>query len=296
MWIDYLDNYSKFLKTERKFAKNSLEAYLRDINKLKDYASERSIKASEINTEDIRGFLSNIQKENISVSTQSRLLSSIKAFFRYLILEDIIEEDPSELIEAPKKERKLPDTLSVEEIELILNSIDTQTPQGQRNRTIIEILYSCGIRVSELVDLKINDIYFNQGYIKVRGKGDKERLVPIGEKAVDETRRYLFEYRNYQKVDPESKPFLFLNRRGKKLSRVMIFNIVKAACLGAQINKNISPHTFRHSFATHLLDRGADLQAIQEMLGHESITTTEIYAHMNTDYLKQVIKDFHPRA
>jgi integrase/recombinase XerD len=296
MWEELLENYYRFLKSERNFSSNSLDAYIRDINKLRDFAKERSILAPELKTKDIRIFLTEKKKENISPATQSRLLSSIKAFFRYLILEDIVDEDPSEMIEAPKRERKLPDTLTVAEIEAIIAAIDVNEEQGQRNQTIIEILYSCGMRVSELIDLKINDIYFDQQYIKIRGKGDKERLVPIGEKAIDATRLYLHEYRNKMKVDSESLPYLFLNRRGKKLSRVMIFNIVKKACLEAQLEKNISPHTFRHSFATHLLDRGADLQAIQEMLGHESITTTEIYAHMNTDYLKQIIKDFHPRA
>jgi integrase/recombinase XerD len=232
----------------------------------------------------------------MSAHSQARIISGIKSFYKYLLLENILNHNPTELIEAPKLGRKLPDTLSLEEINKIIEAIDLSTPEGQRNKAILETLYSCGLRVSELVNLKISNLYFNDEFIKVVGKGDKERLVPIGSVAIKQINIYKNEIRSNLAVKKEHEDVLFLNRRGSKLSRVMVFTIIKQLAFKIGLKKHISPHTFRHSFATHLIEGGADLRAVQEMLGHESITTTEIYTHLDRDYLRQAIIQFHPRS
>ena len=232
----------------------------------------------------------------MSAFSQARIISGIKSFYKYLLFEGEIKEDPSQLIEAPKLGRKLPDTLDINEIDRLLESIDHSTPEGTRNRAILETLYSCGLRVSELITLRLSHLYMEAGYVRVIGKGDKERLVPIGREAIKYINIYKDEVRNHITIKPGNEDYVFLNRRGAKLTRVMIFTIIKNLAKTAGIRKNISPHTFRHSFATHLIEGGADLRAVQEMLGHESITTTEIYTHLDRSYLQQVIKEFHPRS
>jgi integrase/recombinase XerD len=227
-------------------------------------------------------------------SSQARIVSGLNSFYRYCIQEEISKKDPTALLEAPKLAKHLPDTLSVDEIEKIIHSIDVSAPEGTRNKAIIETLYSCGLRVSELVNLKLSCLYFEAGYLRIIGKGNKERLVPVGSSAIKNMRLYLENIRNHIKIAPGNEDIVFLNRRGKKLSRVMIFMIIKELAKKASVTKNISPHTFRHSFATHLVEGGADLRAVQEMLGHESITTTEIYTHLDREYLRDTLQQFHP--
>jgi len=250
----------------------------------------------KVTMEDIQGFLKYITELGLGARTQARILSGLKAFYKFLILENEIQVDPTELIESPKLGRKLPDVLSIEEIDTILNGIDRSTPEGERNRAMLEVLYSCGLRVSELITLQISNIYFAEGFIRITGKGDKERLVPIGGQAIKHLNLYLNQVRVHQPIQAEFTDFAFLNRRGKGLTRVMIFTIIKNLVTAVGIDKTVSPHTFRHSFATHLVEGGADLRAVQEMLGHESITTTEIYTHLDRSYLKQTILDYHPRS
>jgi integrase/recombinase XerD len=250
-----------------------------------------------LKTTEIQHFLEYLNKEiGLTSYSQARVLSGLKAFFKYLAYEEIIDEDPTQLLEGPKLGRKLPDTLNVNEIEQILGAIDMSTDEGMRNRAILETLYSSGLRVSELVDLKMSNVYFDIGFLRIIGKGNKERLIPVGRDALKYIRIYMEEIRCHLNIVKGHENFVFLNRRGTKLSRVMIFTIIKNLVLRAGIHKKVSPHTFRHSFATHLIEGGADLRAVQEMLGHESITTTEIYTHLDRDYLKQVIKEFHPRG
>jgi integrase/recombinase XerD len=237
-----------------------------------------------------------VNNKGISPRTQARIISGIKSFYKYLLIEEKIDRDPTALLETPKVGRKLPEILSVEEIDTIINAVDTKKPEGQRNKAILETLYSCGLRVSELIDLKISNLFFESGFVKIEGKGSKERLVPISTKAIKEINLYLSEYRRNLKVHTDHEDILFLNRRGKKLSRVMIFTIIKNITKKLGFEKNISPHTFRHSFATHLIDGGANLRAVQEMLGHESIITTEIYTHLDKEYLKNTIIQYHPRS
>lgn len=296
-WQIYIEQFKNYLKLERGFAENSLEAYLRDVVKFREYAQSQEWTSPEkITHHQIQDFLVYLNELGIAEASQARVLSGIKAFYKFLFLENIIQQDPSYLIEAPKLARKLPDTLSYEEIEKLLAAIDLSTPEGTRNRAILEVLYSCGLRVSELTELTLSQLYFDIGFLKVIGKGNKERFVPIGKDAIKYTKMYLEHIRNHLDIPRGYENYVFLNRRGKNLSRVFIFMIIKELAQKISLNKNISPHTFRHSFATHLLEGGADLRAIQEMLGHESITTTEIYTHLDKDYLRQTIQQFHPRS
>tara|TARA_Y100001936_G_scaffold160643_1_gene156948 strand:+ start:4542 stop:5441 length:900 start_codon:yes stop_codon:yes gene_type:complete len=299
MWEYEIIEYQNHLKLERSLSDNSIEAYLNDIKKLTDFLKLRgndSLKYSEVDTDIINDFIEYLYKLGISSYTQARIISGIKSFFNYLVYEEKILANPTELIESPKLNKKLPDTLNINEIDKILNSIDLSTYEGTRNRAIIETLYSCGLRVSELINITIQNLYLDVGFIKVIGKGSKERLVPIGSSAIKHINIYLKNYRKSFKAISGNEGFLFLNRRGKKLSRNMIFIIVKQLSIKNNIEKNISPHTFRHSFATHLIEGGADLRAVQDMLGHESITTTEIYTHLNKEYLREVVKKYHPRS
>jgi len=297
MWQSYIKHFKNYLRLERSFSDNSVQAYIRDTEKLAEYLELAAINLSpvDIKEEHLLAFLKYLSELGLSAHTQARMLSGIKAFYKYLILENEISEDPTELIEAPRLPRKLPDVLSYEEIERILLAIDHSTPEGTRNRAIIEVLYSSGLRVSELVGLQLTFCYFDIGFIRILGKGDKVRLVPIGNEAIKYTQLYLDHVRTEMEVKKESEDIVFLNRRGGQLSRVMVFLIIKDAAEKAGISKNVSPHTFRHSFATHLIEGGASLRAVQEMLGHESITTTEIYTHLDRDYLRQIITEFHPR-
>ena len=299
MWEYEIIEYQNHLKLERSLSNNSIEAYLNDIKKLTDFLKSRgndSLKYSEVDIDVINDFIEYLYKLGISSYTQARIISGIKSFFNYLVYEEKILANPTELIESPKLNKKLPDTLNINEIDKILNSIDLSTYEGTRNRAIIETLYSCGLRVSELINITIQNLYLDVGFIKVIGKGSKERLVPIGSSAIKHINVYLKNYRKSFKVIDGNEGFLFLNRRCKKLSRNMIFIIVKQLSIKNNIEKNISPHTFRHSFATHLIEGGADLRAVQDMLGHESITTTEIYTHLNKEYLREVVKKYHPRS
>ena len=274
-----------------------MDAYIRDVQKLEEYANMEGISGvKEITMENVQTFIKYIAELGLSPRSQARLLSGIKAFYKYLLLENEISADPTELIESPKLGRKLPDTLSIEEVDALIHAVDLSKPEGERNKTMLEVLYSCGLRVSELINLKISNIYFNDGFIRITGKGDKERLVPIGKQAIKCLDIYLNQVRNHQSIQTGCEDFAFLNRRGKPLSRVMIFTIIKNLAEKISLQKTISPHTFRHSFATHLIEGGADLRAVQEMLGHESITTTEIYTHLDRSFLKQTILDYHPRS
>ena len=294
-WEKSIKDFKSYLQIERSLSSNSIDAYIRDVNKLADYSKQINQKIASIDTNHIRLFLKEIESIGVSARTQSRIISGIKAFYKFLIIEDYIKKNPVELIESPKIGSKIPETLSLFEINKLINSIDLSSKHGERNRTIIETIYSCGLRVSELVNLKISNIDFKEGYLKVIGKGNKERLIPIGGTALKYLKIYLEEIRIHQNIFKGNEDILFLNNRGKKLSRVMIFIILKKLAENSDIRKNISPHTLRHSFATHLIEGGANLRAVQEMLGHESITTTEIYTHLNKEYLRSNIIDFHPR-
>jgi len=295
-WQNALKDYKHYLKIERGLSKNSITNYEYDINKLIDYLETNNITVSPINisNEVIQPFIYDVSK-NVNPRSQSRLISGLRSFFSYLVFEDYRTTNPLDLIESPKIGRKLPDTLSIEEIDSLINAIDLSKPEGQRNKAILETLYSCGLRVSELTNLKISDLFFEEGFIKVTGKGDKQRFVPIGPSTQKYITIYVKEIRSHITISPLYKDTLFLNRRGKQLTRAMIFTIIKQLAEKIGLNKNISPHTFRHSFATHLLENGADLRAIQLMLGHESITTTEIYMHVDRSHLKEVLTKYHPR-
>ncbi|MFN8357258.1 MAG: site-specific tyrosine recombinase XerD [Spirosomataceae bacterium] len=297
MWQSYLKNFKSYLQLERSLSANSLEAYLHDVRKLQEYLeiSGYDVAPNEVKDQHLFNFLYYIGELGMSATSQARILSGLKAFFKYLLLENIIQTDPSALIESPQTGRKLPDTLSFMEIEQLLAAIDLSTPEGTRNRAMLEVLYGCGLRVSELVGLKLTELYTDIGFIRVIGKGDKVRLVPIGRDAVKYTTLYLEHVRSQLTPKKEAENIVFLNRRGGALSRVMVFLIIKELAEQVGLQKSISPHTFRHSFATHLIEGGADLRAVQEMLGHESITTTEIYTHLDRDYLKQVMTQYHPR-
>ena len=295
-WKNYINGFRSYLILERSLSENSVEAYIRDVNKLVDYLSINGIKKSpkELTSKDISTFIQWIVKFGISANSQARLLSGIKAFYKYLILEEIIDKDPTLLIEGPKKGLKLPETLSTDEIDNLIKSIDLSHPQGQRNKAIIETLYGCGLRVSELINLKITNWYRKDGFIKVVGKGNKERLVPIGKVTEGILKIYVDQIRVHQKINKGCEDFVFLNRRGNQLSRVMIFTIIKNLAEKTGLKKTISPHTFRHSFATELIKRGANLRAVQEMLGHESISTTQIYTHIDREFLRESIITHHP--
>jgi len=295
-WESSILGFKSYLTIERSLSANSVDAYIRDVKKLETFAKKQKISELNINNSDLSDFVSNISKEGISARSQSRIISGIKAFYKYLIMEDYITADPTQLLESPKIGLKLPDTLSIEEIDKLIAAIDLSTEQGERNRSMLEILYSCGLRVTELITLKLSNVSFVEGFIKVIGKGDKERLAPIGKIALKYLNIYIGEVRNHQNIQKGHEDIIFLNRRGKQLTRVMIFTIIKQLAEKIGLKKKISPHTFRHSFATHLIQGGADLRAVQEMLGHESITTTEIYTHLDKEYLREAIIQFHPRA
>lgn len=296
MWEAYKKGFKHWLQLEQSLSKNSVDAYLRDIDKLSQYFSiKQEPKTPEtVELEDLQNFLAWLNELGMTPNSQARTVSGIKSFFRYCQLEQLVHNDKTALLEAPKTSRKLPDFLSFDEIESMLNAIDLSTPDGTRNRAILETMYSCGLRVSEVVDLKISGLFLDAGFIRVIGKGNKERLVPIGNAAVKYIKIYKDQIRVHLSVQKGFEDHLFLNKFGKHLSRVMIFYIIKATASKAGIQKTISPHTFRHSFATHLVEGGADLRAVQEMLGHESITTTEIYTHLDRDYLRATLQQFHP--
>ena len=297
-WENTIIQFKNFLKLEKSLSENSITAYETDIRKLVTYLdiNKQNIYPTQVSFKNLKNFLEWINGFGLNARSQARIISGLKAFFKFLLLEDLIETDPSGLLESPKLGRKLPEVLSLEEIDRIISAIDLSLPEGQRNKAIIETLYSCGMRVSELINLKISNLYFKDGFVRITGKGNKERLVPIGNKAIKEIRLYFQDRNLLSGIDKTGENIVFLNRRGKQLSRVMIFTIVKQLAEKAEIKKNISPHTFRHSFATHLIEGGADLRAVQEMLGHESIITTEIYTHLDREYLRDAIIQFHPRA
>ncbi|MCU0420339.1 MAG: site-specific tyrosine recombinase XerD [Cyclobacteriaceae bacterium] len=297
-WEVYIRQFKTYLKLERSLSDNSIEAYVRDVEKLRGYMESTHPRVSPMKTQvrHLQAFVMFVSEMGLSPGSQARIISGIKAFFQYLVFDEVIEQDPTELLEAPKLGRKLPDTLDVTEIDALLAAIDLSHPDGARNRAMLETLYSSGLRVSELVNLKLDNIYEDIGFLRVVGKGNKERLVPIGREALKYLLIYVREVRVHVPVKPESQSFVFLNKRGGRLSRVMVFLIIKTLAQKTGLKKTIGPHTFRHSFATHLIEGGADLRAVQEMLGHASITTTEIYTHLDRDYLKQVVKEFHPRS
>jgi len=296
MWEPYKKGYKAWLQLEKSLSGNSIEAYLRDIDKLTQYLQATgSLKTPDaVELKDLRHFLQWIAGLGLNAASQARILSGIRSFFKYCLIEQIVRADPTTLLESPKLKRALPDVLSFDEIESIIGAIDLSKQEGGRNKAILETMYSCGLRVSEVVNLRISCLYLDVGYIRVIGKGDKERLVPIGQSAAKYIRIYQHEIRPRIPVKPANEDILFLNRRGTKLSRVMIFLMLKDLAAQTGIAKNISPHTFRHSFATHLVEGGADLRAVQEMLGHESITTTEIYTHLDREYLRETLHRYHP--
>ena len=297
LWNPYKLQFKQYLQLERSLSKNSIEAYLDDLNKLEQYAQSflknKSPLAIELNH--LQGFVKWISELNFSATTQARIISGIKTFYKFLLMENELKQSPAELLEAPRTIRKLPVFLTIQEIDKMVSQIDRSTAEGERNITLLETLYSCGLRVSELVNLKISDLHLEEDFIKATGKGDKERLVPIGKSAKKLIKNYINKVRVHLPIKKEAGDFIFLNRRGGKLSRVMVFYIIKDLADKAGIKKVLSPHTFRHSFATHLVEGGADLRAVQEMLGHQSITTTEIYTHLDRQYLRDNILSYHPR-
>jgi len=295
-WETSIKGFKSYLQIERSLSDNSVQAYIRDVKKFANYAIPIELSELKVTRLDISNFLAQINQEDISARSQARIISGIKAFYKYLIMEDYLKINPTELIESPKIGLKLPDTLSLIEIDKLIAAVDLSNKQGERNRAILETLYSCGLRVSELVNLQLSNIHFKEGYLKVTGKGDKERLAPIGGRAIKYLTIYINEVRNHQNIKKGNEDFVFLNNRGAKLTRVMIFLIIQKLTERIGLKKKISPHTFRHSFATHLIEGGADLRAVQEMLGHESITTTEIYTHLDNEYLRSNIIQFHPRS
>jgi len=297
-WDIYIQEYENYLKLERSLSENSVDAYVRDIVKLKQFLDlrEKDLNPLQVTIVELQDMVEWINEVGMSAFSQARIISGLKSFYKFLVYEGELDSDPTVLLEAPKLGRKLPDTLSVEEIDQILEAIDHSTPEGTRNRAMLETLYSSGLRVSELIGLKVSNIHFDVGFLRVFGKGSKERLVPIGKTALKHINIYRDEVRVHLDIKPGHESFLFLNRRGRQLTRQMVFTFLKDLVAKAGIRKTISPHTFRHSFATHLIEGGADLRAVQEMLGHESITTTEIYTHLDRDYLRQVIQEFHPRS
>ena len=295
-WETSIKGFKSYLQIERSLSDNSVQAYIRDIKKFASYAIPLNLNELKITRENISDFLAELKDNNISARSQARIISGIKAYYKYLIMEDYIKFNPTELIESPRIGLKLPDTLSLIEIDKLIAAVDLSNSQGERNRAILETLYSCGLRVSELINLQLSNIHFKEGYLKVIGKGDKERLAPIGGRALHYLKIYINEVRNHQSIKKGHDDFVFLNNRGAKLTRVMIFLIIQKLSEIIGLKKKISPHTFRHSFATHLIEGGADLRAVQEMLGHESITTTEIYTHLDKDYLRSNIIQFHPRS
>ncbi|MEI2272287.1 site-specific tyrosine recombinase XerD [Sphingobacterium sp. ML3W] len=295
-WQVIKKEFEQFLKFERGLSINSIEAYLNDVSKFQIYCEDNGLVLNKVVRKDIQDFLHWLQEFNISPFTQSRLISGLKTFFSFLIIEHELDNNPTELLQAPRLARKLPSVLSIHEIDQLIAAIDLSSTEGQRNKTIIEVLYGCGLRVSELVNLKISNLFLDVEFIKVEGKGSKERLIPIGQQAIKHLRLYLDSIRPHIKIKNGNEDIVFLNRRGSALSRVMIFLIIKELAQKIGLQKIISPHTFRHSFASHLVEGGADLRAVQDMLGHESITTTEIYTHIDRDYLHSIITQYHPRS
>lgn len=297
-WDTYINQFKNYLKLERSLSENSIEAYVHDIVKLKQFVDLSNLEVGPLNIKatDLQNFLEYINELGMTAHSQARVLSGVKAFYKYLMFDELIDNDPTALIEGPKLGRKLPDTLSYHEIEQLFDAIDHSTPEGQRNRAMLEVLYSSGLRVSELTDLRLTNIYTDIGFLRIIGKGNKERLVPVGRDALKYLKIYIDDVRVHLNIASGHENYAFLNRRGKKLTRVMVFTIIKNLVKKIGMKKTVSPHTFRHSFATHLIEGGADLRAVQEMLGHESITTTEIYTHLDRDYLRQVIQEFHPRS
>ena len=294
-WGTAIKGFQAHLKLEKGLSSNSIAAYVRDIEKLEQYAVIAGLKPDLITLGNLRQFITWVSELGMMPSSQARVLSGVKSFYKYLLLEDVIKNDPAELLESPKKQRKLPVTLSYNDIEKLLAAIDLSKPEGPRNKAIIEVLYSCGLRVSELTELKLSNLYLDIEFIKALGKGTKERLVPIGREAINALKIWIEQVRVHVPVKKGEEDLVFLNRRGSRLTRVYIYMLIKQLAELAGIKKAISPHTLRHSFATHLVEGGADLRAVQEMLGHESITTTEIYTHLDREYLKEVITSFHPR-
>ena len=297
-WDVYIQEYENYLKLERSLSANSVDAYVRDIVKLKQFLElrEKDLNPLQVTLQELQDMVEWINELGMSAFSQARIISGLKSFYKFLIYEGEMDVDPTTLLEAPKLGRKLPDTLSIQEIDQILEAIDHSTPEGTRNRAMLKTLYSSGLRVSELIGLKTSNVHFEVGFLRVTGKGNKERLVPIGRTALKHINIYREEVRVHLDIKQGHEAFLFLNRRGRQLTRQMVFTFLKDLVVKAGIKKTISPHTFRHSFATHLIEGGADLRAVQEMLGHESITTTEIYTHLDRDYLRQVIQEFHPRS
>jgi integrase/recombinase XerD len=294
-WERYIKDFVSYLKIEKGLAENSILAYQNDVDKLKDFAAGIGKTADQLDYEDLKQFLSTLFDLGLSARSQARIISGIKQFYGFLILENLVKVDPSELLEQPKLGRKLPEVLTIEEIDALLAAIDLSKNEGHRNRAMLETLYSCGLRVSELVGLRFSDLFFEEGFIRVIGKGNKERLVPVSPQVRKEIEIYQQHIRNHLNIQKGSENIVFLNRRGAQLTRVMVFTIIKNLAESIGLKKNISPHTFRHSFATHLIEGGANLRAIQEMLGHESITTTEIYTHLDQRFLRDAILSFHPR-
>jgi integrase/recombinase XerD len=296
-WQSYIKNYQSYLKIERGLSKNSIDNYVLDIEKLCRFLEENNINISpvKINEETIQQFIYDVSKQ-VNPRSQARIISGLKSFFNYFIFEDYRPDNPMELIETPRLGRKLPDTLNIEDIDKLIAAIDLTTNEGERNRAMLETLYACGLRVSELTTLKISDLFFDEGFIKITGKGNKQRFVPISEHTQNYIQIYKNTVRSLMSIQKGFEDTLFLNRRGKQLTRAMIFTIIKNLAVEINLNKVISPHTFRHSFATHLLENGADLRSIQLMLGHESITTTEIYMHVDRKHLSQIMQTFHPRS
>ena len=297
-WASYTKGFTAFLKLEKSLSENSIEAYNRDVMKLIQYLDyqQLDLQPSDIKLAHLQDFLKWINQLGMSARSQARIISGLKTFFKYLLLENIIRVNPAELLESPRTGRTLPDTLNVDEIGKLFDAIDLSSSEGERNKTMLEFLYGCGLRVSEMTNLKISDVRFNDGFISVIGKGNKQRLVPVGDGALKQLQVYLHQVRSHINIQKGQEDFIFLNGRGKKITRVMVFYIIKSLAENAGIRKTISPHTFRHSFATHLIEGGADLRAVQEMLGHASITTTEIYTHLDRDYLRSNILRFHPRS
>jgi integrase/recombinase XerD len=295
-WADAVKGFGSYLRIERSLSSNSVGSYLNDVRKLRDYIREKRNEASpsDLTYQDLSDFIAFTAEGLDSARTQARLISGIRSFCRYLLLEKIITDDPSALLESPRTGMKLPEVLSLDEIDMMVNAIDLSTPEGHRNKAMIETMYSCGLRVSELVNMRLTDIHRNEGFVVVTGKGNKQRLVPVGSVALREIDNYLARRMTMPVITDQN--ILFLNRRGKRLSRVMVFTMIKRLADAAGIKKTISPHTFRHSFATHLVEGGADLRAVQEMLGHESITTTEIYTHIDRSYLRDTLLMYHPRS
>ncbi len=293
----YLKGFKAYMQLERSLSDNTVESYLRDAGMVLDFLEQESpgLALGDVQLTHLQSFVALVHELGLSASTQARVLSGARSFFRYLLLEGIISADPTELLQSPKTVRPLPDVLSIADIDRLMAAIDHSTPEGTRNRAMLETLYSCGLRVSELLSLRISNLYPDIGFVRVVGKGNKERLVPMGDEAVKQIRLYLDHVRHTVPVKEAAKDVLFLNRRGSGLSRMMVFTIIKDAAAKAGIRMNVHPHTFRHSFATHLVERGADLRAVQEMLGHRSITTTEIYTHLDRGYLRDTLEKYHPR-